>query len=625
MKIKSLKAINDAIKKNVAQALILLLALSLIFLNILFYNNTKMIVEKNKDEILSNYALLKSHISEKISIIASSNVFVDFIRSGEITRNTLKSEFVFDIKSLNLKEISGMDIESVNGEKIFSEGSITDYFVNLPLCYFDRVLDSTLGSCTHNLVLYFNMTEIVKNLNEINPNLKICKNCVPIDFLSNPKFGSFKINKSSHMPIYMEIRSFQSLNIIAVNLIVFFFMIALSIWTWRRTNTILSKYLNNPIMRITSKLKSGSDLKKSDEIDELGYLVEQIQERETKLKHAKDNEKLVTIGRMASQLAHDIRSPLAVINSIVLKNDYLPKDEKIVFNNATQLINEIADNILVQYKSELITAENNNITSIQRVSTLLDEIILEKKTQYNQYPIVINYINPSDNNNVCAQVSASDFKRVISNIINNAVESISNTGEVKVEMTASSEEAIITISDNGIGMDQNLIQMILNGEAITCKKEGTGIGCSSALKIIKSWNGQLKINSMPSIGTDVCITIPRLHNEISQSLTQSDFDLILIDNSTSITDAWKLAALHKKKKLVVFHNLHDVACHIDSFDRTIPIYIDSDLGESVRGEEYAKILYDLGFKNIYLTTGYNNANFNQMYWIKEIRGKDVVF
>src|SRR5579872_829075 len=131
MNITSLNAINSTIKKNITVALLFLLALSLIILNIFFYNNLKIMARKNNEEIASNYALLKSHISEKISIIASSNVFVDFIRSGELTQQMLKSNFIFDIRSLNLKEITGMEIESENGEKIFSEGTVSPYYVNL--------------------------------------------------------------------------------------------------------------------------------------------------------------------------------------------------------------------------------------------------------------------------------------------------------------------------------------------------------------------------------------------------------------------------------------------------------------------------------------------------------------
>jgi hypothetical protein len=98
-----------------------------------------------------------------------------------------------------------------------------------------------------------------------------------------------------------------------------------------------------------------------------------------------------------------------------------------------------------------------------------------------------------------------------------------------------------------------------------------------------------------------------------------------IFNSTEIDSINEVSALHKRKKIVVFNNINDVNREITNFDCTTPIYIDSELGESIRGEQYAKYLYELGFENIYLATGYHNSYFVPMYWIKEVVGKYHVF
>ena len=61
------------------------------------------------------------------------------------------------------------------------------------------------------------------------------------------------------------------------------------------------------------------------------------------------------------------------------------------------------------------------------------------------------------------------------------------------------------------------------------------------------------------------------------------------------------------------------------FSKNMPIYIDSYLHE-VRGEYFAKELFDLhGFKNIYLATGRSEEEFDNMYWIKKVVGKEPPF
>lgn len=338
MVIHSLHEINRAIRKNIILSLVTLLTVSLFILNVSYYNNSMDIRQKNNNEIALNFDLLKYYISEKISIMASSNVFSDYLRSGAVSQQSLRSDFIFNIKAVNIKQISGMTIAKKDGEKIFSEGSVTPYFVVLPLCYFDRGLDSKLGSCSHNLTLYLNIYEVIKSLQQINNNLVSCKNCVPIDFLSDKKFGSFNIASSGSMPLSFEIKKAQSFNIFVINLFFLFVMAMLAIWNLRRTNHILQKNINDPLQKITNKLKRGEKLARSNEIDELGYLVDQIQDREEKIKRAKENEKLVSIGQMASQVAHDIRSPLAALNVIMNQVSCISDEQRHLVNHASLAI-----------------------------------------------------------------------------------------------------------------------------------------------------------------------------------------------------------------------------------------------------------------------------------------------
>lgn len=627
MEINSLNAINRSIKKNITLSLLSLLALSLLILNVIYYSNVTAVNQQNKIEISSNFDLLKSNISEKISIIASSSAFVDYLRSGSVSQKSLKSDFIYDLKTLKLKDINGMKIVSASGDTIFSDGASSSYYVDLPLCYFDRGLDSTLGDCSHHLILYFDITALIKSLQKVNDNLIQCKHCTPIDFLSSKTFGSFNVANASKMPLFFDIKKPQSFNIITINLIVFLFMAILASWTWRRTNFILDKYISHPLKKIANKLKNGEGLAQNGEIDELAYLVNQIQDREEKLKIAKENENLVVIGQMLSQVAHDMRSPLAVINTIVKQAVQIPKRQRTLMRGADQQLRGLTDNLLSQYRVKPVTnlLTENTAHEPQKISILLSSIISEKQAEYNQLPVAIHYKSDSNSDNATTDISMVDFKRVISNILNNAIEAIHETGNVTVTLTASSNSAIIRINDSGVGMKPELIEKILNGKSVSYKKNGVGIGLASSYNFIQSWGGDLDIASQQNVGTTVIITIPTsIHHDIA---LQDDpcheyADLILIDDNKSVTDAWELSAISKRRKIITFNNLNDVGRGIKKFDRTIPIYIDSDLGGAIRGEQYAKVLYEQGFFNIYLTTGYKNSSFEPMSWIKGIIGKE---
>jgi hypothetical protein len=58
-----------------------------------------------------------------------------------------------------------------------------------------------------------------------------------------------------------------------------------------------------------------------------------------------------------------------------------------------------------------------------------------------------------------------------------------------------------------------------------------------------------------------------------------------------------------------------------SYNKDTPVYIDSDLGKGLKGEELSKGIFDLGFKNIYLATGKRKVDIKVPYWIKKVQGK----
>lgn len=102
-------------------------------------------------------------------------------------------------------------------------------------------------------------------------------------------------------------------------------------------------------------------------------------------------------------------------------------------------------------------------------------------------------------------------------------------------------------------------------------------------------------------------------------------DVILIDDDELIHLVWQSVARKKDKKLVGLYSFHEFLKRAGEFDFTSTIYIDSNLKNEVKGEEVSKEAFEMGFKNIYLCTGYEASHFPEMPHIKGIVGKDPVF
>lgn len=155
MKIKKI----DELKKSINKSTILIFFVIFSSAMAGFYITHNKFIQKrallNKQEINSAGDIFKSNLSEKLSIVASSPVFLDYLTSGEITRKRLYSQLLEQISPLKVKSISGMEILNNNKKPIFILGSSTPYFVTLKLCYLNQTLDPLMGDCQFSWKLFF--------------------------------------------------------------------------------------------------------------------------------------------------------------------------------------------------------------------------------------------------------------------------------------------------------------------------------------------------------------------------------------------------------------------------------------------------------------------------------------
>lgn len=103
-----------------------------------------------------------------------------------------------------------------------------------------------------------------------------------------------------------------------------------------------------------------------------------------------------------------------------------------------------------------------------------------------------------------------------------------------------------------------------------------------------------------------------------------DISAILIDDDPVVHAMWEFAAAKKNKNIISFYFVQDFFeyCLSNYLLNYIPIYIDLNLGNKLTGEVIARDIYKLGYTNIYLITGEDRQLSRDVYWIKEILGKE---
>lgn len=279
-------------------------------------------------------------------------------------------------------------------------------------------------------------------------------------------------------------------------------------------------------------------------------------------------EKRDALGSLAAQVAHDIQSPLAVLEMVVQATASISEDKRVLIKSSVGRIKDIANNLLVTHHATVVNSAEDSYIAEERLTSqlapaLIESIISEKRTQYRaKTGISIELVlNSNDSYGLFVSVPLSNIKRVISNIINNAVESITNFGKVTVILKEEQNYVLISICDNGIGISPGILAKLGQPGITSGKFNGNGLGIFHAKKIVNNCRGQLIFESKQYEGTTVKILLPKAERPlwfVDAINIQNDATVCIIDDDYLIHQIWdkrlvdNLPKSHPKLKVINF-------------------------------------------------------------------------
>lgn len=261
------------------------------------------------------------------------------------------------------------------------------------------------------------------------------------------------------------------------------------------------------------------------------------------------SEKNEALGSLASQVAHDIQSPLAALEMIIQSTNAISEDKRILIRSAVSRVRDIANNLLSTHRKSVDKTNSRDLSTgnepltCQIAATLIESILTEKRLEFrSKISIAIEgFLHSEEAYGLFIKVQLGNFKRVISNIINNSVESIVNSGIVRVSLKQSMNDVDILIQDSGVGIPPKVLSLLGERGMTYGKLNGNGLGIYHAKKILSNCNGQLHIDSKLNEGTLVKITLPKAEQPIwfTKSLIISPQLIICItDDDESIHQIW---------------------------------------------------------------------------------------
>jgi len=241
------------------------------------------------------------------------------------------------------------------------------------------------------------------------------------------------------------------------------------------------------------------------------------------------------IANISAQVAHDIRSPLAALQILTEQQLLeLPESKRILLRDAVHQIRDITNNL---DKNSI-----KNEKTITQIAVLLENVLSERRAAFVNKPITFVEHIPLDGYGLFMNVTPSEIKRVITNIINNAVEAMSATGGiVNLYLKTSGNNIIIEIADNGAGISKATLDALFT-RGFTTKTTGSGLGLFHARETLKKLGGDIRMTSEVGKGTTVSLSIPlcKVPEWFINTLSIPDHStLVCVDDSVSIWNVWQ--------------------------------------------------------------------------------------
>ncbi len=237
-----------------------------------------------------------------------------------------------------------------------------------------------------------------------------------------------------------------------------------------------------------------------------GIIQQRTQEHLTLKEKLSQAERLSSLGGMIAGISHEIRNPLGIISSSaeLLKKKVMQFDPSntipdIIMEESNRLNNIITD-FLNFAKPRLPNC----------VPCRIDEII-EKNITFITHQIQDKgYIIIKDIASPLPEINADQdmLYQAFLNIFMNAIQSMPNGGKIHVRVQTLNNIVTTSIEDEGTGVPDELLEKIWD-PFFTTKEKGTGLGLGIVSNIIKSHNGNIRIENRPEgRGLSVAVELP---------------------------------------------------------------------------------------------------------------------
>ena len=239
----------------------------------------------------------------------------------------------------------------------------------------------------------------------------------------------------------------------------------------------------------------------------LVLLLKDLREIEVLRKQIQRNQRLVSVGRLAAGVAHEIRNPLSSIKGFATyfqeRHRDKPEDQQIASIMVQEIdrLNRVIGQLLDFARPVKI---NKNPVVLK---SLMDNSVkmIERQAAEKNIAVRMRLQVPFDT----VAVDADRLNQVLLNLYLNALDAMEAGGELTIEVSPSHQdgEFAINVGDTGCGMHPDELGQVFD-PYYTTKAGGTGLGLAIAHNIVDAHGGRIVVESQPGKGTLCRVFLP---------------------------------------------------------------------------------------------------------------------
>lgn len=240
--------------------------------------------------------------------------------------------------------------------------------------------------------------------------------------------------------------------------------------------------------------------------------IEDITERKQMEERLITSERLATMGQFSGNISHELRNPLAVIDSSVyyLKTKLKDGDSKVLEHLERIKLSVGTSTTIIESLLNLTSMVEPRLEKLDLLAVTSDAIVTSK------VPGSVSVIRNFPGQEILLNADGEQLRIAFKNIIQNAVDAMNGNGTLSVTVNTNTDgKAEISFADSGPGIAADNLERIFL-PLFSTKTKGIGFGLSIAMTIIEKHGGTVEANSQPGKGATINIRLPLYTEEYKE-------------------------------------------------------------------------------------------------------------